>query len=218
MSAMPSPAQSEFYAGRLSVEPSVKAPAIRPTAVENDPSPITQQSLRKRASRALARFLITFCIGVAATLAWQSYGDAAREMIANSYPQLGWLAPQAEPVTQNTPDLIALAVRAATSLDQQQLNAMSLDLDAVRQSIDRIATSQDQITRGVDRIAPSIVAGQEQIARSVDQLTAGQERMTHEIAKLQAVEQYVLYKYSEPPPRPAPAPMRNPVLRSSQAR
>jgi uncharacterized protein YaaN involved in tellurite resistance len=139
-------------------------------------------------------------------------------MIANSYPQLGWLAPQAEPVTQNTPDLIALAVRAATSLDQQQLNAMSLDLDAARQSIDRIATSQDKITRGVDRIAPSIVAGQEQIARSVDQLTAGQERMTHEIAKLQAVEQYVLYKYSEPPPRPAPAPMRNPVLRSSQAR
>jgi len=78
MSAMPSPAQSEFYAGRLSVEPSVKAPAIRPTAVENDPSPITQQSLRKRASRALARFLITFCIGVAAALAWQSYGDAAQ--------------------------------------------------------------------------------------------------------------------------------------------
>jgi len=218
MGAMPSPAQSEFYAGLLPVEPSVEPPAVRPTALENDPFPIGQPSLRKRASRALARFLITFCIGVAATLAWQSYGDAAREMIANSYPQLGWLAPQAEPVTQNTPDLIALAVRAATSLDQQQLNAMSLDLDAVRQSIDRIATSQDKITRGVDRTAPSIVAGQEQIARSVDQLTAGQERMTHEIAKLQAVEQYVLYKYSEPPPRPAPAPMRNPVLRSSQAR
>jgi|SRR5712672_1041652 len=148
MGAMPSPAQSEFYAGLLPVEPSVEPPAVRPTALENDPFPIGQPSLRKRASRALARFLITFCIGVAATLAWQSYGDAAREMIANSYPQLGWLAPQAEPVTQNTPDLIALAVRAATSLDQQQLNAMSLDLDAVRQSIDRIATSQDQITRG----------------------------------------------------------------------
>src|SRR5712671_3025843 len=108
MSAMPSPAQSEFYAGRLSVEPSVKAPAIRPTAVENDPSPITQQSLRKRASRSLARFLITFCIGVAAALAWQSYGDAARQIIASSYPQLGWLAPHAEEVAQNAPDMIAV--------------------------------------------------------------------------------------------------------------
>jgi hypothetical protein len=35
--------------------------------------------------------LISFCVGVAATLGWQSYGDAAREMIASSYPQLGWL-------------------------------------------------------------------------------------------------------------------------------
>jgi hypothetical protein len=46
---------------------------------------------------------------------------------------------------------------------------------------------------------------------------AGQEQMTHEITKLQAVEQYVLYKNSEPPPRPAPAPARNPVPRPSQA-
>ncbi len=217
MSAAPSPAQSEFYAGLLPVEPSVEAPAVRPTALENDQFPNGQPSLRKRASRALARFLITFCIGVAATLAWQSYGHPARELIANSYPQLGWLAPQAEPVAQNAPDLIALAVRAAASLNQQQLNAMSLDVDAVRQSIDRIATSQGQITRSVDRIAPSIVAGQEQMTRSVDQLAAGLEQMTREIAKLQAVEQYVLYKNSDPPPRPAPAQARNPISRPSQA-
>jgi len=37
----------------------------------------------KRASRAVVRFLITIGIGVAGTLAWQSYGDVAREMIAN---------------------------------------------------------------------------------------------------------------------------------------
>jgi hypothetical protein len=52
---------------------------------------------------ALARFLVTFCIGIAVTLAWQSYGDAAREMIVNSYPQLGWLAPQAEPAARSAP-------------------------------------------------------------------------------------------------------------------
>ncbi len=178
-------------------------------------------------------FLITFCIGVAATLTWQSYGDAARETIANSYPQLGWLAPQPPPTPQNAPDVIALAAPAAPSPDQQQLNAMSLD--AVRQSIDRIAAgiaaSQEQITRSVDRIAPSVVAGQEQmtrsidriaasqeqIARSVDRLTAGQEQMTREITKLQEIVQHILYKNSEPPPRPAPAPARNPVPRSSQA-
>jgi len=140
-------------------------------------------------------------------------------MIVNSYPQLGWLAPQAEPVAQNVPETTA---PVAPSFEQQQLNAMSVDLDAVRQSIDRIATSlsaiQEQMSRGADRIANSIGANQEQIARSVDQLTAGQAQMTREITKLQAVEQYVLYTNSEPPPRPTPAPMRTPVLRPSQAR
>src|SRR5229473_4239656 len=201
MGAMPSPAQSEFYAGLLPVEPSVEPPAVRPTALENDPFPIGQPSLRKRASRALSRFLITLCIGVAATLAWQSYGDAARDMIVNSYPQLGWLAPQAEPVAQNAPETIALVAPAAPSFDQQPLNAISLDLDAVRQGIDKIAAGIAAIKeRSADRIAT------EQIARSVAQLTAGQEQMTREITKLQAVEQYVLYKNSEPSPRPAPAP------------
>ncbi len=213
---MPSPAQSELYAGLLPVEPLVEPPPVRPATLENHHFQNRQPSLRKRASRALSRFLITFWIGVATTLAWQSYGDAAREMIVNSYPQLGWLAPQGEPVAQNAPETIGLAARAAPSFDPQQLSAISLDFDAVRQSIDRIATSiaaiQEQTSRGADRIAT------EQIARSVAQLTAGQEQMTREITKLQAVEQYVLYKNSEPPPRPTPALMRNPVLRPSPAR
>jgi len=217
MSAVSSSAQSEFYAGLLPVEPLAEPPPVRPTTLENDQSQNNRQpSLRKRVSRAFSRFVIIFCIGGASTLAWQSYGDAAREMIANSYPQLGWLAPQAEPAAQNAPELVA------PSLDQQQLNAISADLDTVRQSIDRIAASmtaiQEQMSRGTDRIANSIVANQEQVLRSVDQLTAGQEQMTREITILQAVEQYVLYKNAEPPPRSAPGPARNQVLRSSQAR
>src|SRR5712671_2835031 len=219
MSAMPSPAKSEFYAGLLPVEPSEPPPRVRPTTLENDQSQNNRQpSLRKRASRAFSRFLITFCIGGASTLAWQSYGDAARAMIANSYPQLGWLAPQAEPVAQNVPETTA---PVALSFDQEQLNAMSVEFDAVRQSIDRIAASmtaiQEQMSRGADPIANSIVANQEQMTRSVDRIAAGQEQMTREITKLQAVEQYVLYKNAEPPPRSAPAPARNPVPRPPQA-
>jgi len=83
--------------------------------------------------------------------------------------------------------MIALAAQATPSPDQQRLNAISLDLDAMRQNVDRIATTQEHITR------------------NVEQLTAGQDRMTREITKLQAVEQQILHKNSEPPPRPAPA-------------
>ncbi len=213
MNAMSSPTQSEFYAG---VSP-VEAPAVSPADLKNDRSPNGRRSPRKRALRTVSSLLIAFCIGVAATLAWQSYGDAARAMIANAHPQLGWLAPQGEPVTQNAPVAVAVAAPAAPAFDQQQLKAIAIDLEAMRRSIDRIApgivAGQEQMARSIDRIATT----QEQLARTVDQLTASQEQAMREITKLQAVEQYILYKSSEPPPRLAPAQARNPAPRPSQA-
>jgi hypothetical protein len=218
MNAMPNPAQPEFYAGVLPVEPPVEAPAICPADMKNGRLLNRQPSFRKRTWRAVSRFLITFCIGAAATVAWQSHGDAVRDIIASLYPPLAWLAPQGEPAAQDALDMIGPAASAAHSLDQQkQLNVVPIDLETVRQGIDRMAPSivagQEQMARSIDRIA----ATQEQIARSVDQLTAGQEQVKRDIAKLQAVEQYILYKNSEPPPRPAPTQARTPVLRPSRA-
>jgi hypothetical protein len=43
--------------------------------------------------RTIFRFVIAFCLGVAATSGWQSYGNAARNMIANWSEQFGWLGP-----------------------------------------------------------------------------------------------------------------------------
>jgi hypothetical protein len=218
---MPSPTQSELSADSLPAslfDLQAEAPTVRPTDFKNDRYPNGRSSPGKRALIALVRFLIVFCIGISATLAWQSYGDPAREAIASSYPQLSWLAPQAEPVAQNPPGMIGLASPIASSPDQQP-NAILLDLEAVRQSIDRIATSiassqgemtnsadriatsQDQIARSVDRMATS----QDQIARSVDQLTAGQEQMTREVTKLQEIERSIRSRNSEALPRPASA-------------
>ena len=140
--------RSEFSAGRRATRPSVD-PTLQPADLKNDWFPSQRPSLGNRASRAFARFLITLCIGVAGTLAWQSYGDAAREMIASASPQLGWLAPQAAPVARTAPDVTA---PAAPSPDQQQLNAMSLSLAAVRQSVDQLAASQDQMTRDITKL------------------------------------------------------------------
>jgi hypothetical protein len=110
--------------------------------------PSKRLSFGKRALRALARFLIAFCIGIGATLAWQSYGDGAREMIAGSSPQLGWLAPEAKPA-QTRPNMTA---PAAPSADQQQLNALSLGLAAMRQSIDQLAAGQLQMTQEITKL------------------------------------------------------------------
>jgi hypothetical protein len=93
------------------------------------------------------RGLFIFCLGVAATLAWQSrHGDAAREMIASSSPQLGWLAPQG--VAQAAPDVAA----PAGSRDGQQLKTMSLDLAAVRQSLSQLAADQQRMADGITKL------------------------------------------------------------------
>ena len=103
MSATPSPTQL-FLADSLPVEPSVEeAPAVCQTDLENDQFQNGWWSLAKLTLLAL----ITFSIGVAAALAWQSYGDAARETIAPA----------------------------------ASLNAISVDLHAVRRSIDGLAVS-----------------------------------------------------------------------------
>jgi hypothetical protein len=134
MSSRLTHALSEFSKGRWATEPS-NDPPLHPT--ELDPVPSMRSSSRKR---ALARFLITFCIGVAATLAWQSYGDAARGMIARSSPRLGWLAPQAAPVVRTVP-----AASAGSSPDLNQLKAISRDLDVVRQSVDKLAAEISKV-------------------------------------------------------------------------
>jgi hypothetical protein len=121
-----SPTRSEFPADLLAGEPSFPRPPSRKRPV---------------------RVLITFCLGIAATLAWQSYGDRARGMLAKLSPQLGWLAPQAA-LAQTAGAATAAATPAA---DQQEFKAMSLNIAAVRQRVDQLsaqlAAGQEQATR-----------------------------------------------------------------------
>ena len=51
--------------------------------------------MTRRGSRGFGRFLLAALIGVAATLAWQSYGDATKQVIATKAPELGW-SPEAK--------------------------------------------------------------------------------------------------------------------------
>jgi len=133
---------SEFPEERWSTEPPIQA-RTRPTDRR-----IEQPSLDKRASRGFMRLLIIFCIGVAATLVWQSYAGAAREMIANSSPQLRWLAQQ----SQTAPDMVAPTVTATPSPDEQQLKALSLGLAALRQSVEQLAAAHQQMTDEIAKL------------------------------------------------------------------
>src|SRR5260221_2548262 len=110
---------------------------IDPANLKNDQVQSEWPWLGKRTALALA--LITFCVGVAATSAWQSYGGAAREIIASSFPRLGWAVPQATPVSRNTPHTGAPAAPAAPPSHPQQLYANSLDLHPGPQNCQRHA-------------------------------------------------------------------------------
>jgi hypothetical protein len=185
MSSTLSPTQSEFSTGRWSTEP-VPDDAPRLPDLKGGRVKSKRPSFGRRASRALVRFLIAFGVGIAATLAWQSYGDAAREMIASSSEQLGWLAPQAAGVAQAAPRMIAPAAPAAASPDLEQLKAVTLSLALVRQSVDQLAA----------------------------QVAAGQEQMTRDITKLQAAVQDILHKISSPR-RARGCPVHSPCRRTA---
>ena len=158
-------------------EPSVD-PNIRQAGLKGE-----QPSLGSRVARGLRRFLIIFCMGVGSTLAWHSYGDQAREMIAKSSPQLGWLGPQTAAFAEAAPELVATPP-PANSPDWEALKAMSLDLAALRQSMDELAA----------------------------QFAASQQQMASDIAKLRAAEQDISDKISSAPSaRPAAAPARKPA-------
>ncbi len=116
---------------------------------KNDRPSTKPPSPSERGSRRLVRFLFPAFIGVAATLAWQSYGNVAREKIANSSPVLGWLAAQPAPLTKAAPDQVTLAEPAMPSSDLQQLRAALLDLAAVRQSVDQLAAQHQQLAGDV---------------------------------------------------------------------
>lgn len=173
-------------------DPHSTAPALTPEDVFSAPHPPHPARRRRRSRLTLP---LMFCLGIAATIGWDSYGDRIREAVAGM-PQPSWMPRLLEQFSFNVPPQQTAAPPAAV-VDQapapsaialdQRLSAASQDLDAVRQDVERIATAQDQIIR------------------SIGQLAAGQEQMTKEITKLQAVEQYILYKNSEAPPAAAPA-------------
>ena len=84
-SSTPSSIQSNPAPRRLAIAEPTEEPAEEPADLNfppanNDQLPSERLPLGKRASRVLGRFLIAFCIGVAATLAWQSFGGVAREI------------------------------------------------------------------------------------------------------------------------------------------
>ena len=160
-----------------------------------------ENAIKRRGSRGFRRYLVAILIGVAATLAWQSYGESAKQMVATRAPELGWspgakqmiassiqwigwTKPPAGPDKQAPP--VAETAPTTPTLDPGQVQQMARDLATLREM--------------------------------VQQLTAGQDQTTREIAKLESAVVEILMKMPEPPQPPAaPARKPTPVPPSSRA-
>ncbi len=110
------------------------------SSLEERQVPRDRPSIRIRTFR-LPLFSIAVLIGIAATLGWQSYGDAAKEIIVGKVPTLASFLPVS---TMKSPVLSATPPETA-----QQLMPLTFGLEVMRRSVDQIAAKQEQISQNI---------------------------------------------------------------------
>ena len=124
---------------RRPVKPSIQSP--RSSSLRDDQVASDRPSVGRRIFRTLTRFFIAVFIGVGGTLAWQSHGDSAREMVIARAPPLAWLLSVS---TTKSP-----AVTATSPDPMQQLEPLASNLDVVRRNVEELATKQDQMAQNI---------------------------------------------------------------------
>ena len=160
-----------------------------------------ENQTKKRRSRGFTRYLVAVLIGVAATLAWQSYGDAGKQVIATKAPELGW-SPEARKmitswvpvgwtkppaaVAQTAPQNAVPKAPTTASLDPEQLQQITQSLTTLRETAEQLAAGQDQMTRVIGRLETAVTE--------------------------------LIMKIPEPPPQPPAAPARKPTPVSPPSR
>jgi hypothetical protein len=159
-----------------------------------------ENQVKRPASRGFAGYLLAICIAVAATVAWQSNGQPAKQMIATGASKFGW-SPEANQMiakwvqqlgwtkqsggAERAPPAVANLSKAPSTLspDPQLLQQIEAGIGSLQQTIER--------QLGDVRV-------------TVQQLTASQDQIVHKITELQAADEEILAKIP-PPGRPAPA-------------
>jgi hypothetical protein len=181
------------------IEPSLHVRPL-PSGFNGDQLASDGPSIGRRMFRALTRFFIAVLIGVGATLAWQSHGDDAKQIVRTWAPSLAWLLPVSSTTSPSDGPVSAqnAALPQTAPVPQSPAPALSVTAGALVQQI-------EPITRDLAVVR-----------RSLEQLAAKQEQMAQNIATLQAAEQDIRQKMSSPPPS-RPASPRKPPEAAAQS-
>ena len=172
-------------------------------------------SIGPRMIRAVVRFCIAALIGVGATLAWQSHGDQASEIIK------AWAAPLdqrlATSATNSAPEIAPAAAQTAIPV---QAAVQDVALTQSRPSPQTPPASAGQVApaaasmQQLDAIARNLAL----VEKGVEHISAKQEEMARNIATLQAAQQDIKSKLSPVPPAGVvPLPPRKKIVAGGQA-
>jgi hypothetical protein len=142
-------ARSDERIGERPMKPSISSPRASDRVAGDGPSIGRQRPsigrqrppIGRRIFRTLTRFSVAVLIGIGATLAWQSYGDAAREIAVARAPSLAWLLYVS---TTKSP-----AVATTSPGPAQQLEPLASNLDIVRRSVEQLAARQEQMAQNM---------------------------------------------------------------------
>jgi hypothetical protein len=168
-----------------------------------------ENQTKRRVFRAMFRYLVVICLAIAGTLAWQSYGDAAKQIIATRGPELGW-SPQSKAMiaswvdqlgwTKPPADAETTTVRSPAAAAPQPI--------AVVQTVPETAEPKAAAVPSVDpEQVQQIMRGVTTLQQTVEQLATAQDQMARQITSLQANDLEMLKRV----PAPAPAPLPHPA-------
>jgi hypothetical protein len=196
-----------------------------------------RRSIGRRVLRGFTALLLAACIGAAA-IAWQSQGDAARQMLASWAPQLALtstLPPeQAGPSAQPAPAAVeaaaadtappqpippaqtaaveSVAPAAASADPSQPLQSMARDLASAGQEIEQLKASIEQLKAGQQQMSRDLARVSE--ARASEARTSEVRTSEVRASEVRASEQSArprISKLAAAPPRPAAARVRKPM-------
>jgi hypothetical protein len=181
---------------------------FRAAAVSDVRIPIGRPSMGGRATRAFIGLLLAVCISVPA-IAWQSYGDAVKQMIARWTPQFFVTSsPPENPNPSEPPGSPAAQASAASPTLPQPAGTAQ----AAPEGVAPTAAPSSESAQLLQSMASDLATARqeiEQLRGSVEQLRANQEQMSRDRAK--ASEQKARPRIAALPSRVAAAPARKPT-------
>jgi hypothetical protein len=176
----------------------------RHLALEDFQGVLTNRAPESQTKRRVSfvRYLAAICIGIVGTLAWQSYGEATKQIPATTVSELGW-SPEsnlARWVQQlGWTKQPAGLVNATVWLSAAETSQPPPVAQVITETLDDAAQRQ--------LIAVSLAT----LRQAVEQIAAGQDKMASEINRL-AADVEMLSKIPAHPPQPRVASARKPVL------